>query len=81
MVHADLEALDVRTDDLEPVEEIVKNGLNQGSASSFVVEKQYPCSFGAVLVDSRNSEVQLKKFYRGENCISVLMSTLQSWVK
>ena len=81
VVYADLEALDVRTDDFEPVEEIVKNGLNQGSASSFVVEKQYPCSFGAVLVDSRNSEVQLKKFYRGENCISVLMSTLRSWVK
>ena len=81
VVYADLEALDVRTEAFESVEELVRNGLNESSASSFVVEKQYPCSFGAVLVDSRNSNVQLKKFYRGEDCISVLMSTLRSWVK
>ena len=81
VVYADLEALDVRTEAFESVEELVRKGFNESSASSFVVEKQYPCSFGAVLVDSRNSNVQLKKFYRGEDYISVLMSTLRSWVK
>ena len=81
VVYADLEALDVRTDSFESVEKLIENGLNNGRASSCVIENQYPCSFGVVLVDSRNSEVRMEKFYRGEDCIAVLMDTLRSWVK
>ena len=61
VVYADL-ALDVRTDSFESFEELIENGLNNGRASSCVIENQYPCSFGVVLVDSRNSEVTMETF-------------------
>ena len=68
VVYADLEALDVRTEDFEVAEELLETGLNKVGASSCVTENQYPCSFGAVLVDSRSSSVKMEQFYRGEDC-------------
>ena len=59
----------------------MQSGLNKDGASTTVVEYQYPCSFGAVLVDVRYSHVKIEKFYRGDDCIAILMDTLRSWVK
>ena len=81
VVYADLEALDVRTEDFDLAAEQMQNGLNKDGASTTVVEYQYPCSFGAVLVDVRYSHVKIEKFYRGDDCIAILMDTLRSWVK
>ena len=63
VVNADLEALDVRTDSFESFELLIENGVNNRRASSCVIENQCPCIFGVVLVDSRNSEVRMEKFY------------------
>ena len=59
----------------------MQNGLNKDGASTTVVEYQNPCSFGAVLVDVCYSHVKIEKFYRGDDCISILMDALRSWVK
>ena len=81
VVYADIEALDVGTEDFELAEELLETGLKKEGASSFVTENQYPCSYGAVLVNNKRSSVKMEKFYRGEDCIAVLMQTLQKWLR
>ena len=81
VVYADPEALEVRTEEFEVAEELLETRLNKGEESSCVTENQYPCSFGAVLVDSRNTSVKMEQFYRGEDCIAVHMRTLRKWLR
>ena len=81
VVYADLEAFDVKTEDFDLAAEQMQSGLNSGGASTTVIENQYPCSFGVVLVDVRLGHVKMEKFYRGDDCIAVLMNTLRSWVR
>ena len=81
VVYADLEAFDVKTEDFDLAAEQMQSGLNSGGASTTVIENQYPCSFGVVLVDVRLGRVKMEKFYRGDDFIAVLMNTLRSWVR
>ena len=60
----------------------MQSGLNSGGPSTTVIENQYPCSFGVVLVKVRLGHVKMDKFvYRRDDCIAVLMNTLRSWVR
>ena len=81
VVYADLEAFDVKTEDFDLAAEQMRSGLNSGGPSTTIIENQYPCSFGVVLVDVHLGHVEIEKFYRGDDCIAVLMNTLRSWVR
>ena len=65
VIYADLEAFNVKTDDCGDVLSKYQHGaLNSGAAATHVIEQQYPCSFGAVLVDVRDGKVAKETFYR-----------------
>ena len=83
IICADLEAFNAKTDDCEVVLSNYQHGaLNIGAATKHVIEKQNPCSFGAVLVDARDGKVAKETFYRGENCIKQFLDKMRhclSW--
>ena len=57
VIYADLEAFDVRTDKFKEMQTKYDSGLNSKSAETMIIEHQYPCSFGMVLVDVRSSSI------------------------
>ena len=67
VVYADLEALNVPAD--------IKKGKK-----TVIIEKQYPASYGAILVDCRTNSVVAESLYRGKDCISKLMNRLRRWL-
>ena len=44
------------------------------------IEKHYPTSYGAILIDCPTNSVDRKSFYRGKDCISKLMNRLRKWL-
>ena len=63
VVYADLEALNVPAD--------------KKKGKTVIIEKQYPASYGAILVDCRRNSVVADSFYRENYCISKLMNRLR----
>ena len=74
----DLEAFNVKTDDCDDVVFNYQHGaLNSGAAATHVIEQQYPCSFGAVVVGVRVGQVAEEIFCRGENCIKEFLDIMR----
>ena len=69
VVYADLEAIDVKCDE-----------IGASTSNTTEIERQYPASFGAVLFDKRTNSIVDEAFYRGEDCIEKLMETLRGWL-
>ena len=69
VVYADLEAIDVKCDE-----------IGASTSNTTEIERQYPASFGAVLFDQRTNSIVDEAFYRGEDCNEKLMETLRGWL-
>ena len=81
VVYADLEAFDVRTDGFEDMRQTYSETLNDAKAATLIIEHQYPCSFGAVLVDARRSGAAKSEYFRGDNPIAKMMDTFRDWLR
>ena len=82
VVYADFEAIDVRTEAFQQVlNDYSGTTLNTARASTHIVEYQYACSFGAILIDTRTNAVEKKKFFRGENCVQIFLQTVRNWLR
>ena len=69
VVYADLEAIDVKCDE-----------IGTSTSNTTEIERQNPASFGAVIFNQRTNSIVEVAFYRGENCIEKLMETLRGWL-
>ena len=69
VVYADLEAIDVKCDE-----------IGTSTSNTTEIERQYPASFGAVIFNQRTNSIVEEAFYRGEDCIEKLMETLRGWL-
>ena len=80
VVYADLEAFDVKTESYaDMIDDYGEKVLNSFNAATLHIEDQFPCSFGAILIDIRSGKAEKQKFYRGKNVIATLMQTLGEW--